>query len=49
MCKIFFFTSGIERRNVELAEKMMKKAFGEDIPSYKLLKNSTDCIETLFF
>jgi hypothetical protein len=43
--KIFFFSSGVEERNVELAAKMMKMSFGEDIPEYKVFSRQ-HCIDT---
>jgi hypothetical protein len=43
--KIFFFSSGIEGRNVELAEKMMKMSFGENVPEYKVFSRQ-HCIDT---
>ncbi len=45
--KIFFFSSGIEERNVELAEKLMRMSFGDDFPNieYKVFSRQ-HCIDT---
>ena len=45
--KILFFSAGIEERNVELAEKMMKMALGEDLSgvSYQVFSRQ-HCIDT---
>jgi hypothetical protein len=46
--KIFYFSSGVEPRNVELAEKMMKIAFGEnaaEITGYKVFSRQ-HCFDT---
>ena len=45
--KIFFFSSGLEIRNVELAAKMMEKAFGEAVSEvpYKVFSRQ-HCVDT---
>jgi hypothetical protein len=46
--KIFFFSSGIKERNVELTAKMMKMAFGEEIVKYKVFSRE-HCVDTTLF
>ena len=45
--KIFFFSSGIEERNVELADKIMKKSFGEAVSEveYRVFSRQ-HCVDT---
>jgi hypothetical protein len=45
--KIIFFSSGVELRNVELTEKLMRLSFGDDFPNveYKVFSRQ-HCIDT---
>jgi hypothetical protein len=46
--KIFFFSSGIKERNVELTAKMMKMAFGDEPVKYKVFSRE-HCVDTTRF
>lgn len=43
--KIFFFSAGLEARNVTFAAQIMERAFGENPPAYKVFSRK-DCINT---
>ncbi|MCC5944881.1 MAG: hypothetical protein JJT94_08090 [Bernardetiaceae bacterium] len=45
--KIFFFSSGLDVRNIPFAELMMEKAFGANPPEYKVFSRE-DCIDTSY-
>jgi hypothetical protein len=45
--KIYFFSSGVEERNIELTEKLMRLSFGDDFPNveYKVFSRQ-HCVDT---
>ncbi len=46
--KIFFFSSGIEKRNTPFAAMMMERTFGKNPPEYKVFSRE-HCIDTTNF
>jgi hypothetical protein len=45
--KLFFFSSGVERRNIPFAQQFMEKAFGDNPPEYKVFSRE-HCIDTTY-